>query len=64
MYATWVCARSIDFAGGEARLRNIPPGSDAARLLAEFPSPRKLSLRIATAQGEAYDFDMFLSAPR
>jgi hypothetical protein len=57
-------AQSIDFAGGEARMRVIKPGTDAFRLLAEFSSPRKVGLRIATRKGVSFSLDMFLSAPR
>lgn len=57
-------ARSLDFSGGEAELREVAPGSDASRLLAEFASPRKVHLRLATREGETLELDMFLSAPR
>lgn len=56
--------KPVDFRGGVASLRALAPGSDAVRLLAEFPSPRKLHLRVSTRAGESYEFDMLLSAPR
>jgi len=57
-------ARPVDFRGGVASLHELAPGSDAARLLAEFASPRKLHLRISTKSGESFELDMLLSAPR
>jgi hypothetical protein len=57
-------AEPVDFRGGVVSLREIRPGSDAARLLAEFQSPRKLHLRLSTRDGQSWDFDMLLSAPR
>jgi hypothetical protein len=56
--------KPVDFRGGVASLRELAPGSDAARLLAEFASPRKLHLRISTRSGESFELDMLLSAPR
>lgn len=52
---------TIDFTRGSASLRLIAPGSDAARLLADFGSPRKLLLKLRTREGRQLDFPLFLT---
>jgi hypothetical protein len=48
--------RAVDFAGGTLRTRLVRPGSDAARLLAEFPQPRKLTFEIEARDGTRLRF--------
>lgn len=43
--------RVVRFAGGRATLSRIPPGSDTARLLAEFRARRKLRLALESPDG-------------
>lgn len=52
--------RVVDFAGGAARVRQVRPGSDAARILADFDGPRKLSLELTAPGGEALSFHLVL----
>ena len=42
--------RRVDFEGGRARVSEIGPGSDAARLLAEYPG-RRLMLELEASDG-------------
>ncbi len=53
-----------DFAGTEAWLRLPARSSDAERALAEFRSPRKLELEIATKGGATYRLPLFLTEHR
>lgn len=39
-------AREVDFARGKLRVNAVPPGSDADRVLADFPGARKLTLQL------------------
>jgi hypothetical protein len=48
--------RAVDFAGGTLRARLVRPGSDAARLLAEFPQPRKLTFELEARDGTRLRF--------
>jgi hypothetical protein len=50
----------VDFARGRAKLRLIAPGSDAARRLADFRSPRKLLLDLQTRDGRQLSFPLVL----
>lgn len=52
--------RVVDFAGGTARVRVVRPGSDAARILADFDGPQKLSLELSAPGGEALSFHLAL----
>ena len=52
---------TVDFARGRASLRLIAPGSDAARLLDDFRSPRKLMLELQTHDGRQLSFPLFLT---
>jgi hypothetical protein len=52
--------RVVDFAGGTARVREVAPGSDAARILADLEGPRKLSLELAAPGGESLAFQLVL----
>jgi len=44
--------RIVDFAGGTARAREVRRGSDAARVLADLASPRKLTFELENADGD------------
>lgn len=48
----------VDFAGGTAEIREVPPGSDAARRLAVFGSARERTLRLISAGGLELVFDL------
>jgi len=53
--------RVVDFAGGVARARLVRRGSDAARILAPFDVPQKLTFDLANADGsETLSFHMIL----
>ncbi len=56
--------RTVDFAGGRARLHLVKPGSDVARLLSDFPSPRKLLLDLEAKAGERFRLPLFHAPPR
>ncbi len=45
-------AESLSLAGGTARIERVKRGSDAHRLLAEFPQPRKFTLLLRAPSGE------------
>jgi len=53
--------RTVDFRGGRASLRTIEPGSDAARLLAPFDSPRKLILELSARDGTKLSFPLYMT---
>ena len=53
-----------DFAGGTAFLETVGPGSDSYRLLADFPSPRKLSLELRSKKGTSIRLPLFLTETR
>ncbi len=55
--------RAVDFRGGQARLREVAPGSDAARLLAEYPG-RQLTLELEAPDGTALRYRMVQAAGR
>jgi len=54
-------ARSVDFRGGSALLHTIEPGSDEARLLAPFESPRKLLLQLSATDGTKISFPLYMT---
>ena len=54
-------AQRIDFSGGKARLHRVRRGSDDARLLSEFPGPRKLTLELSATGGESLRLLLFLA---
>jgi len=56
--------REVDVAGSELWLRAVPPGSDDARLLADFRSPRKLQLELRGPDDLVLRLPLFLTAPR
>ena len=56
--------RTVDFAGGTARLAAVRRGSDAARMLADFRSPRKLVLTLRSPGGEEIRLHLFQTGPR
>ena len=53
--------RVVDFRGGSASLRTIEPGSDAARLLAPFESPRKMILEVSARDGTKLSFPLYMT---
>ena len=54
----------VDFAGGTAEIRSIPPTSDAARRLATFGSERQRELKLRAAEGQPLAFELVeLSQP-
>jgi hypothetical protein len=55
--------RAVDFSRGRAKLSELPDGSDTARLLAPFPSPRKLQLELEARDGTTLSFPLYLSPP-
>lgn len=57
-------AKAVDFSGGSATLREIAPGSDHARALADFPSPRKLVLTVTAPDSTTLELPLFLSGQR
>jgi hypothetical protein len=56
--------RSVDFRGGRARLDEVKRGSDAWRRLNEYPSPRKLTLRVDAPDGSSLELDLVGLPPR
>lgn len=54
-------SRRIDFSGGTARFDRLREGSDEARLLADFDSPRKLVLTIRSEAGTSISLPLFLT---
>ena len=57
-------ARTSDFSGGRARFRSVEPSSDAARLLADIESPRKLSLELEAPDGTRIELPLALAGLR
>jgi hypothetical protein len=53
-----------DYAGGTARIRTVPPGSDAARRLAAFGPHRQLQLELDAPGAPALAFDLVELPPR
>jgi hypothetical protein len=53
-----------DFSGGKAFLETVGPGSDSYRLLADFASPRKLSLELRSKKGTLIRLPLFLTEIR
>lgn len=56
--------RTIDFRGGRAGLHMVLPATDAARELADFPSPRKAVLALEAKSGMRLVFPIFLASAR
>ncbi len=56
--------RTVDFSGGTARLVGIRAGTDAARILADFRSPRKLELTLRARSGEEVRLRLFQTGLR
>jgi hypothetical protein len=56
--------RAVDFSGGRAELREVREGSDIARLLAPFRSPRKLMLELTARDGTELSFPLYSNTPR
>lgn len=50
--------REVTFAGGSAELRAVKRGSDASKLLADLPSPRKLLLTLRAPDGTELRFPL------
>lgn len=56
--------RRVSFVGGKATLRKMQRGSDSARLLAGFETPRKLLLELeAKDGGEKLSFPLYVPKP-
>lgn len=56
--------RVVDFRGGQARIHQVRPATDAARLLGDLPSPRKLLLELEAPDGTKLRFPLALMAER
>ncbi len=56
--------RGVDFRGGTASLRTLEVGSDDSRLLAPFPSPRKLLLELSARDGTKLSFPLYMTELR
>ncbi len=54
----------VDFAGGEATLRLVERGSDAARVLADFEGRPLRILELKARDGTVFRFPLVLLAPR
>jgi hypothetical protein len=54
-------ARRVDFKGGHVALQRIRKGSDAALLLRDFASPRKLLLQLEAKDGTRLSFPIFIA---
>jgi hypothetical protein len=55
---------SHDYAGGTARIVNVPPGSDAAKRLAAFGAHRQLQLELSSPGAPPLSFDLVELPPR
>ena len=53
--------KPLGLRGGHVLLRVVGPGSDNARLLADFESPRKISLELHPSDGETISLPLFLT---
>jgi hypothetical protein len=49
---------NVDFAGGSAEIRSVPPGSDTARRLAAFGGERQRELKVTAASGKELAFEL------
>jgi hypothetical protein len=56
--------RRVDFRGGRAFLGEVKRGTDAWRRLAEYPVPRKLTLRVEAPDGSSLALDLVELPPR
>jgi len=56
--ATTAEMEKVDFAGGEAFLRSVSPGSDTARRLAAFGAERQRELKLSAASGRELVFEL------
>jgi hypothetical protein len=56
--------RVVDFAGGVARVSELPEASDAARRLEAFGGERQLALELTGPEGTRLAFDLVELAPR
>lgn len=50
----------LDFAGGTLHFSRLGKGSDADRLLKDFPSPRKLEMTLTASDGTKLELPLFL----
>jgi hypothetical protein len=55
---------AVDFSGGSAQIRSVPPGSDAARRLAAFGAERQRELALSATTGEKLAFELVELPPR
>ncbi|MGH0037016.1 MAG: hypothetical protein ACQGVK_18480 [Myxococcota bacterium] len=51
-------ARRVDFRGGRARMSEVKPGTDAARMLAGLPPGRHVLLELTTRDGERFELPL------
>ena len=62
-FTDWSDARAsrlVDLRGGTLRIRRVRRGTDAARILAEFDTPQKLTLELVPPGGEPLHFELIL----
>jgi hypothetical protein len=51
-------SKEVDFAHGKARLHTVEPGSDAAKLLSEFPNLPGFTLDLTSPDGTQLVFHL------
>jgi hypothetical protein len=56
--------KPVRFSGGTARLVVVKAGSDSARLLGGFPTPRKLLLELEAKDGTKLSFPLYVPEPK
>jgi len=56
--------RAVAFTGGTAKLADIRPGTDSARLLAGFRTPRKLLLELEAKDGTQLALPLYVPEPK
>jgi hypothetical protein len=56
--ASTAALEDVDFSGGSAQIRSVPPGSDAARRLSLFGAERQRELKLSAASGKELTFEL------
>lgn len=56
--ASTAALEDVDFSGGSAEIRSVPPGSDAARRLSLFGGERQRELKLSAASGKELAFEL------
>jgi hypothetical protein len=56
--ASTAALEDVDFSGGSAQIRSVPPGSDAARRLSLFGAERQRELKLSAASGRELAFEL------